>query len=174
MSYTEVYPFWVGNIAALATWRHCYFCFLPSSQLPKFQKNHCLIAFYIPICFWVSRSSFLYVIFLYTLIKSTHYNFRVVPILFPKLGNFPPIICWWQFILIFNSGFAILWIKFGQSWVCCKNLGQMLDSIPGSSGYLESYPERRFTYFSNKYVLGLTVVAGIGGLLFGYDTGIVL
>ncbi|KNA22965.1 hypothetical protein SOVF_029090 [Spinacia oleracea] len=49
----------------------------------------------------------------------------------------------------------------------------MLDSIPGSSGYLESYPERRFTYFSNKYVLGLTVVAGIGGLLFGYDTGVI-
>lgn len=26
-------------------------------------------------------------------------------------------------------------------------------------------------YFSNTYILGLTVVAGIGGLLFGYDTG---
>ncbi|XP_021751838.1 inositol transporter 1-like isoform X2 [Chenopodium quinoa] len=49
----------------------------------------------------------------------------------------------------------------------------MLDSIPGSSGYLQSFPERRFTYFSNKYVLGLTVVAGIGGLLFGYDTGVI-
>ncbi|KAL2921039.1 Inositol transporter 1, partial [Bienertia sinuspersici] len=49
----------------------------------------------------------------------------------------------------------------------------MLDSIPGSSGYLESFPERRFTYFSNNYVLGLTFVAGIGGLLFGYDTGVI-
>lgn len=48
-----------------------------------------------------------------------------------------------------------------------------LDSIPGSSGYLDSYPERRITYFSNSYVLGLTVVAGIGGLLFGYDTGVI-
>lgn len=28
-------------------------------------------------------------------------------------------------------------------------------------------------YFKNPYVLGLTVVAGIGGLLFGYDTGVI-
>jgi len=27
------------------------------------------------------------------------------------------------------------------------------------------------SYFSNSYVIGLTVAAGIGGLLFGYDTG---
>nr|AAO74897.1 putative Na+/myo-inositol symporter [Mesembryanthemum crystallinum] len=48
-----------------------------------------------------------------------------------------------------------------------------LDSIPGSSGYLDSYPERRITYFGNKFVLALTVTAGIGGLLFGYDTGVI-
>nr|UQE85997.1 inositol transporter 1 isoform [Mesembryanthemum crystallinum] len=48
-----------------------------------------------------------------------------------------------------------------------------LESIPGSSGYLDAFPERRITYFSNGYVLGLTVVAGIGGLLFGYDTGVI-
>lgn len=46
-------------------------------------------------------------------------------------------------------------------------------SIPGSSGYLDAFPERRITYFSNGYVLGLTIVAGIGGLLFGYDTGVI-
>ena len=46
-----------------------------------------------------------------------------------------------------------------------------LDSLPGSSGYLDSYPERKISYFKNPYVLSLTVVAGIGGLLFGYDTG---
>lgn len=48
-----------------------------------------------------------------------------------------------------------------------------IESLPGSSGYLDSYPERRISYFSNSYVLGLTVVAGIGGLLFGYDTGVI-
>lgn len=46
-----------------------------------------------------------------------------------------------------------------------------LESIPGSSGYLDLFPDRRMSYFSNPYVLGLTVIAGIGGLLFGYDTG---
>ncbi|KAK6266158.1 hypothetical protein QUC31_016995 [Theobroma cacao] len=48
-----------------------------------------------------------------------------------------------------------------------------IESLPGSSGYLDLFPERRMTYFSNPYVLGLTVVAGIGGLLFGYDTGVI-
>ena len=44
-------------------------------------------------------------------------------------------------------------------------------SLPGSSGYLDLHPERKMFYFNNPYILGLTVVAGIGGLLFGYDTG---
>lgn len=48
-----------------------------------------------------------------------------------------------------------------------------LESLPGSSGYLDMYPERKMSYFKNSYVLGLTVVAGIGGLLFGYDTGVI-
>ncbi|KAL2507274.1 Inositol transporter 1 [Forsythia ovata] len=47
-----------------------------------------------------------------------------------------------------------------------------IESIPESSGYLEA-GNRKITYFSNAYVLGLTVVAGIGGLLFGYDTGVI-
>ncbi|CAK9153202.1 unnamed protein product [Ilex paraguariensis] len=47
-----------------------------------------------------------------------------------------------------------------------------IDSLPGSSGYIDA-GERKVTYFSNPYVLGLTVVAGIGGLLFGYDTGVI-
>lgn len=46
-----------------------------------------------------------------------------------------------------------------------------IQSFGESSGYL-SESRRKITYFSNSYVLGLTVVAGIGGLLFGYDTGI--
>lgn len=48
-------------------------------------------------------------------------------------------------------------------------------SLPGSSGYLDSdgVPENKVTYFSNGYVLGLTLIAGIGGLLFGYDTGVI-
>lgn len=48
-----------------------------------------------------------------------------------------------------------------------------LESLPGSSGYLDSFPERRMSYFSSTYVLRLTVIAGIGGLLFGYDTGVI-
>ncbi|XP_030536465.1 inositol transporter 1 isoform X2 [Rhodamnia argentea] len=48
-----------------------------------------------------------------------------------------------------------------------------IGSMPGSSGYLNLYPERKISYFSNPYVLGLTVTAGIGGLLFGYDTGVI-
>ncbi|XP_038690051.1 solute carrier family 2, facilitated glucose transporter member 12 isoform X2 [Tripterygium wilfordii] len=48
-----------------------------------------------------------------------------------------------------------------------------IESAPGSSGYLDLFPERRISYFGNPYILGLTVVAGIGGLLFGYDTGVI-
>ncbi|CDP18528.1 unnamed protein product [Coffea canephora] len=47
-----------------------------------------------------------------------------------------------------------------------------IESLPGSSGYLD-VGNRKVTYFSNSYVVGLTVIAGIGGLLFGYDTGVI-
>ncbi|KAF7837132.1 inositol transporter 1-like [Senna tora] len=43
----------------------------------------------------------------------------------------------------------------------------------GSSGYIELYPERKVSFFKNPYILALTAVAGIGGLLFGYDTGVI-
>ncbi|KAK2443194.1 inositol transporter [Trifolium repens] len=46
-------------------------------------------------------------------------------------------------------------------------------ATPGSSDYLELYPERKISYFKNPYILGVTAAAGIGGLLFGYDTGVI-
>lgn len=48
-----------------------------------------------------------------------------------------------------------------------------MQSTPGSSGYLDLYPERKMSFFKNPYILGLTAVAGIGGMLFGYDTGVI-
>lgn len=45
--------------------------------------------------------------------------------------------------------------------------------LPGTSG--SSLPDlnKKVTYFGNGYVIGLTMAAGIGGLLFGYDTGVI-
>ncbi|XP_042484790.1 inositol transporter 1-like isoform X2 [Macadamia integrifolia] len=48
-----------------------------------------------------------------------------------------------------------------------------IEASPGSSGYLDSVQEGKVSYFSNRYLLGLTLTAGIGGLLFGYDTGVI-
>ncbi|XLS62588.1 hypothetical protein HN51_016816 [Arachis hypogaea] len=43
----------------------------------------------------------------------------------------------------------------------------------GSSDYLEKHPERRRSFSQNFYIVGVTFAAGIGGLLFGYDTGVI-
>ncbi|KAH0460316.1 hypothetical protein IEQ34_010979 [Dendrobium chrysotoxum] len=48
-----------------------------------------------------------------------------------------------------------------------------IESLPGSSGMLNPSPKRSMSYFGNRYVLGLTATSGIGGLLFGYDTGVI-
>ncbi|XP_061370026.1 inositol transporter 1-like isoform X2 [Gastrolobium bilobum] len=47
------------------------------------------------------------------------------------------------------------------------------EARPGSARYLELYPDRKMSYFENPYVLSVTAAAGIGGLLFGYDTGVI-
>lgn len=46
-------------------------------------------------------------------------------------------------------------------------------SMPGSSGLLTAVGKRDMKFFSNQYVLVLTGCAGIGGFLFGYDTGVI-
>ncbi|TKW05158.1 hypothetical protein SEVIR_7G156700v4 [Setaria viridis] len=46
-------------------------------------------------------------------------------------------------------------------------------SMPGSSGLLNAAGKRNMKFFSNSYVLALTGAAGIGGFLFGYDTGVI-
>ncbi|XP_061360187.1 inositol transporter 1-like [Gastrolobium bilobum] len=48
-----------------------------------------------------------------------------------------------------------------------------MSMMAGSSGYLEMHPERKISFFQNSYIVGITFAAGIGGLLFGYDTGVV-
>ncbi|XP_042438176.1 inositol transporter 1-like [Zingiber officinale] len=48
-----------------------------------------------------------------------------------------------------------------------------IQSSPGSSGLIDASAERDTYYFSNFYVIGLTLTAGIGGFLFGYDTGVI-
>ncbi|KAG9141351.1 hypothetical protein Leryth_001809 [Lithospermum erythrorhizon] len=45
-------------------------------------------------------------------------------------------------------------------------------SFAGSSESIYN-GDNKISYFSNAYVLGLTIIAGIGGLLFGYDTGVI-
>uniref|UniRef100_A0ACD5V3Y7 Uncharacterized protein n=1 Tax=Avena sativa TaxID=4498 RepID=A0ACD5V3Y7_AVESA len=49
-----------------------------------------------------------------------------------------------------------------------------LSTMPGSSVHLlDSTGRKDMNFFRNRYVLGLTGVAGIGGFLFGYDTGVI-
>nr|XP_029151644.1 inositol transporter 1-like [Arachis hypogaea] len=43
----------------------------------------------------------------------------------------------------------------------------------GTSDYLKKYPERRISFFQSSYIVGVSFAAGIGGLLFGYDTGVI-
>ncbi|KAI4334721.1 hypothetical protein L6164_013433 [Bauhinia variegata] len=51
--------------------------------------------------------------------------------------------------------------------------GMTMEATPGSSGYLDLHPERKMSFWKNPYILGFTAAAGIGGLLFGYDTGVI-
>lgn len=44
--------------------------------------------------------------------------------------------------------------------------------LPGTSGSNISQ-QHKTSFFGNRYIIGLTFVAGIGGLLFGYDTGVI-
>ncbi|OIV91196.1 hypothetical protein TanjilG_30418 [Lupinus angustifolius] len=45
-----------------------------------------------------------------------------------------------------------------------------MDIKAGISGYLEKHLDSRISFFLNSYIVAITFAAGIGGLLFGYDT----
>lgn len=70
------------------------------------------------------------------------------------------------------------WEEFGGGGGVRSDLvgaeGMTIDlSMPGSSGLLDDVGgKKHMNFFSNRYVLALTGAAGIGGFLFGYDTGI--
>lgn len=54
------------------------------------------------------------------------------------------------------------------------HLGKMtMGFLPGTSASSERIVGKKVTFFGNSYVLGITMAAGIGGLLFGYDTGVI-
>ncbi|XP_019427406.1 PREDICTED: inositol transporter 1-like [Lupinus angustifolius] len=48
-----------------------------------------------------------------------------------------------------------------------------MDIKAGISGYLEKHLDSRISFFLNSYIVAITFAAGIGGLLFGYDTGMI-
>eukprot|EP01018_Ginkgo_biloba_P032817 Gb_10436 [translate_table: standard] len=48
-----------------------------------------------------------------------------------------------------------------------------MEYLPGTSSSSIPDPSQKVSFFGNGYVLGLTLAAGIGGLLFGYDTGVI-
>lgn len=67
--------------------------------------------------------------------------------------------------------FLIYTIIIIEKFLCWWKIYMTIISLAGgNSGYLDD-GKSVFTYFSNLYLLAFTIVTGLGGLLFGYDTG---
>ena len=80
--------------------------------------------------------------------------------------------------LPFNSPISSSLIENDKSINYCSNnnatmvVEMGISMKAGSSNYLDMHLETEIPLFQNLYIVGITFVAGLGGILFGYDTSV--